>query len=320
MITLGDIKNDVGDACGMISGDNPKVANYINRAQEILLNATESIGSVFRYRVLVENGYITWPRNILTIEAISVDSVPYTIRNQWFEYGDNAIGDMDIDEGRAMSKMMVDRGNAVVFSDIVSTGNPKRLKVVSDVAETSKRILLMGYDENGKWIRTLDGTTYVDGEYVDISTTGGTSLSFFSSITRIIKDETNSDVSLYEVDSVTSTERLIGIYQWDETKPEYRRSQIIGLDSSATVTVMAKLRSIDVHSDNDFLVVQSREAIIDMCRALYQKRANFEEYKSLYDSAVKEASKALRRYRGTGAGVTMKFINKNAFAGNRNLI
>lgn len=316
MITYGDIKVRAGKVAGGICGTDTRVIDYVNRAQAAILREVEGIDTTVRYRVTAENGYITWPRNILTIEAVSVDGTPYAIRNQWFEY--DSLGDFDISDN--YSGLLIDRGTGVTFSDIVTTGNPKRLKVTSDVTETAKKIILLGYDENGNWIRSATGGVYYDGEEVDISTTGNSTLNFFSSIVRIIKDETNANVNLYEVDSVTFTERLIGIYQWDETRPEYRRSQISGLTSSATVTVMAKLRSINVHGDNDFLIIPCEEAILDMVRALYLKDTNFPEYEKYKKEAVDSASKELRRWRGAGATSTLKFINKNAFAGNRNLI
>ena len=74
-LTLANIKTPISKVLGMASTDS-RVVDYINEAQERLLYKGKWPHTYARYRVESEDGMITWPRQLETIEAFAIDDVP----------------------------------------------------------------------------------------------------------------------------------------------------------------------------------------------------------------------------------------------------
>lgn len=304
-----------------MSGADPRFARAVNTCQQLLLQRPEKWwGTYARYRVCVTSSCLVWPRQFASIEAIAVCDVPVTIRNEWFEFLSNAAG-IQQDGGNCNSAagcttlcggtQLYDRGTVCSFDEIIGTN--KKIKVYADVSEDAgSKILLQGHDENNNWIRTLVSGSWVDGEYVTISSVPGGTLStnFFTSLTSVQKPVTNGTVRLYEYDTDLATQRAIAIYEHDETRPVYRKSLVTGLNQSRIsdgscrtipVTVMAKLEFIPATVDTDWLLIGNLRALEDMAQSVMKKQNNlFEEAVAWEASALKILQNELRHYTGTG--------------------
>lgn len=278
---------------------------FVNEAQERLLQKGTWWGTVQRARFCASQGCLTWPREVAAIRAIAIcdDGIP--IRNGWYEFtGASWIRE----DGDCGPLEMVDRGTACVYSDIISTGNAKKLRFYPTRAQdVGKRILVQGYDENSLWIRNLDGTTWVDGEYVTLGSPFADTVSTFSAITGVQKATTVDRVDVYELDTVLGTERQIGFWQASEIVPEYRRSFIPDIDrcqccsttTSITVTALCKLKHVPVSIPTDYLIIGNIPALKDMALAI-QRRENNEEAlaQSLERSALRELVREKREMVG----------------------
>jgi hypothetical protein len=256
---LVDAKNaNLGLSIGICSTDS-RFTTLLNEAQQRIVMGPEQWWKITqRYRISVAEGCITWPRHIAAIESISACGMPMTLRNPWFEFLESGYGlrscSCNCDWGA------YDRGTAVTFDDIKPTG--KRLRFYVDVAETAgQTIIAQGYNDSSEWIRTLSGGVYIDGEAISLPNAVATpilSTNFFSSVTALILPASrNGILRLYEYDNAAATQRQIGVYEPDETTPEYRRTFIGGLcDSTArTVDAMVRREFIPVSADNDWLMV-----------------------------------------------------------------
>lgn len=77
--------------------------------------------------------------------------------------------------------------------------------------------------------------------------------------------------------------------------------------SNKTVTVIAKLRHIDVSSDNDYFLLGNRGALKLMVMALLKEERNlFEESMAYEAKAVQLLQEELSAYEGDGALPTLK--------------
>ncbi len=310
---------------------DPRIVQWCNEAQQRLLTGGDWVGTYGRYVFCLDEGCITWPRQIATIDAVAVCDRPIQVRNEWFEFldsgpwiqsGDSCNNDSNSPFcNRYGGLQLYDRGEAVTFADI--RGTNKKIKVYIDNAnDAGKTILIQGYDENGQWILTDDGST--DGELVTLAALPVTTTHFFSSITGIQKQVTKGNVRLYEYDTDEATQRAIAVYEPDETTPVYRRSIIPGLSqlsnngccntdedcTTKTVTVMAKLAFIPVVKDTDYLIISNLGAMKLAMKALQMEENNqFQDADYLmngrYDAAGKKVGGAvqiledeLRRYLG----------------------
>lgn len=326
-LRLTDIRDAVGEVlnvCATVSSvTNPVIRTYSNRAHRYLVNKGKYVGTVQRYRFCTTANCITLPRQVETVEAWQLCQSPGVVRNQWYEYNGQGPGLMKDDANWFTT--LVDRGTAVAFDDIV--GTTKKIQVVPALVETAgARILLQGYDENNNWIRTQDAGAWIDGEYVSITATT-VSTNFFSTLTGVIKPVTNGPIRLYEYTSTAS--KQIAYYENDETVPIYRRYMIPGLSNvtgcgdtnaatctSRKVTMMVKLRHIDVVGDNDFFLLGNLEALVLMVQAIKKKERNlFAEAKAYEADAVQALEDELSSYEGDGALPTLRTEDRETWGG-----
>lgn len=319
-LRLSDVRPSVAMAMGMCSSSS-EVRTIANEAHRRLVAKGKWVNLVQRYRICTSSeGCITWPRQIETIEGWQLCEYPGELRNQWYEFQSNGPGLLTSDD--SYFTMMIDRGTRVTFDDIYGTN--KKLKVTSDVTESATaKITVLGYDQNANWIRTQVSGTWIDGEQIAISTTGNFSTNFFTNITGIIKPVTNGPVRLLEYDTTLATvTKSLGYYENDEEVPIYRASMIPGLGDRSgcgnvdedgeqcetkQITVIAKLRHIDVVNDNDFFLLGNLAALKLMAMAILKENRNlFEESMAYEAKAIKELQDELSSYEGDGALPTMK--------------
>lgn len=318
-LTLSQAKSSrIPVVLGMCSSDSRFVA-YLNEAMERLLHKGKWVGTYGRYHFCVEDGCITWPRQLATIEGVAVCDGPVQIRNEWFEFIENGPGLIkECTSGSCITcggLMLVDRGYYPTFKDV--TGTTKKIRIYPDLtADVGKRILLQGLDENGNQIRTLDGTTYVDGEYVTLAMPSVTSTKFFSALTGVQKPETNGVIRLYSFNTTNSTQEAIAVYEPDELVPMYRRSFISGLPEPSddcdtiNVQVIAKHAFIQVKNDTDYLAVPNLAALKEMCMSLKKAEDNLFQEAEMYEGrAIRELERQLEHHLGDAAMPTLNIKN-----------
>lgn len=311
----------------MASTDS-RVVSYLNEATKRLLEKGKWVGTYARYRICVNQGCITWPRQIETIEAISIGGFGAPIRNGWFEFYPTGPGTISANcacSGTTTCSSgypgLADRMNACTFDDII--GTTKKVRVTSDLVEdATAQILLQGYDGNGQWIQTEVAGVWTNGEYVDIATVAHDSTKIFSTITGVQKPVTNGPVRLWEYDPATGDLKALAMYESDETRPEYRRSLVTGLCTTTgtscdktTVEVMAKLRFIPVSGDLDWVMIGNLPALKLEVLAVRKEEQNLLDEALAYEAkAVQLMRDELRHWMGDGAIIPVKIVGDNTYA------
>ena len=130
---------------------------------------------------------MAWPRFVASVLGASVSDVPIKTRDMFFEFVELGLGIQTEDN---TSLTLLDRGNSPLQSEVV--GVDKKIKVYCDLADDANtEVLLLGYDENGNWIRTSQSGSILDGEIVAASVAGTLSTKLFSSVTGVQKEATN---------------------------------------------------------------------------------------------------------------------------------
>ena len=318
-LTYGDIKNNMAKVLSLPTADS-RVVDYVNEAQERLVYKGKWPGTLAMYSVTNSDGTITWPRQLETIESVAVDDTPGIIRNEWYEFLEAGPGLRDSTDGDSLT--LIDRGSAVSFSDIITTDSvDKTLKAYSgDDVDAGQTMIFQGYDEDGDWIRTLDGSNHIDGEKVTLGIAASpvTTTKKFSILSGVLRDETNYNVKVYEYNTFDTTERLIAEYEPTETRPTYRRSLIPGLPDSSTktVTIIGKLRFVPVKNDNDWLYINFEAALKLMVMAIRKEETNnIQEAAAFERQAIGLLQDQLMHHTGDGVVAVPRFININTFGG-----
>lgn len=314
-LTLANIKTPISKVLGMASTDS-RVVDYINEAQERLLYKGKWPHTYARYRVESEDGMITWPRQLETIEAFAIDDVPGVVRNRWYEFLESGPG--LIEKSDSIGRQLLDQDVAAVFSDITGTG--KRLRLHTDTltasVDSGTKVLLQGYNDDGEWIRTQDGSNYVDGEYVTLTTSYVETVNNFISLRGVQKPDTKGNVTVKEFNVSAGTVRTIAVYEPLENLPTYRRSMIPGVTTSSTITITGKLRFIPAVNDIDWLHINNQPALKLMVMAIRKEENNIIEEAVAYEArAVQALNDQLSHHMGDGAVVTPRIVGAEVFGG-----
>ena len=314
-LTLADAKPQVSKVLSLAKTDT-RVVDYINEAQERLLYKGKWPGTYARYRITTNDGMITWPRQLETIEAVAVNDVPGIVRNRWFEFLESGPGVLDSKDG--VGRQLIDQDMACTFSDISGTG--KRLRLYTDTLTASvdagAKVLLQGYADNGKWIRTQDGSNYVDGEYVTLTSSYVESANNFSALSAVQKPDTKGNVTVKEYKISDGTVRTIAEYEPLENFPEYRRSMVPGISTSTTLTVTGKLRYIPAENDIDWLHINNLPALKLMVMAVRKEENNILDEAVGYEQrAIQLLQEQLSQFMGDGAVNVLRMENTAAYGG-----
>jgi hypothetical protein len=296
-----------------IPPSDSRLVQFINEATQRLLHRGHWWGTVAKYTISTRSGIITLPPQIATIEAAAVSNVPVTVRDFWYEFIANGYGTIDESSPSGLNQAVY-RGSYCTFSDIA--GLNKKLLAICDLAsDVGKTVLLLGYDEEGNWIRTTQSGVVADGEVVTLAQTPGTlSTKKFASITDI---QAPSDLDgqwwLYEYDTDAATQRLIGQYQYWETHPSYPGYFFPSIGNTATtVEILGKLAFIPVSNDTDYLIIGNLAALKLACMSLKaEEEHNWQEADYLMNGrpmadgvrrfgAIQELDAELGHYLGDG--------------------
>jgi hypothetical protein len=322
-LTVSAARPQIAKAANLCESD-PRVISYINRAVQRLLPKGLWTGTVKRYRICTNASCLTWPRQIETIEAIAIDGSPRKIRDEWFEFLEAGPGIATNKSGNDLQ--LEDRGQVCSFNDITANSTTSYIRMYNDLPESSgKVIILQGYDDNGNWIRTLSGSTWIDGEKVAIPTTAGTYFTTtkkFSSLEAVIKDPTNGVIRGYEYNGTNIVKSLF-IYEPDETLPSYRRSfipQLNNIHASDTecpkvnVVIMGKLSFYEVAKENDWILIPCIQALVEETRALRMFDAHlWAESNACESKAVSYLQEILGEEEGDGTVGMIRVENSSTF-------
>lgn len=302
--TLAQAKaSTIPQAVGLAACD-PRFLNLLNEAQERLADMGKWWGTYKRLRICITDGCITWPQEVVTVDAVNACHVGVPIRNEWFEFQDDvrapATGcDSNGNrEGACEERQLLDRGLVYQYRDFTALSTVRLYPSLA--ADVGKRVLLQGNDANGIPIRTLDSVsgTYVNGEYVTLALPFAESVSEFAvpGLTGVQKPLTQGQVTATSVAVTTGTETQIAIWGPSVQNPEYRRTYLTNWPrlcadgtcqpqgdgctpadascSNVTAESIVRLKFIPAVVDSDWLFIENLEALKHMMRAIQKEDAN----------------------------------------------
>ncbi len=320
-LTFADVKaSRIPPTCGVCPTDD-RLLQWVNDAQERLLYEGKWWGTYGKFRICATEGCITLPPQIATIEAAAVCHQPIPVHDILFEFLESGAGTRD---NRSCWPEANQRGYTPVIRDI--TGIDKNLLMLCDVAgDVGKKVLVLGYDANGNWIRTTQDGLLKDGEVITLSQSPGTlSANLFTSITGIqLPSNMTGQTWLYSKSTADASLIMLGNYQYWETNPSYSRYFIPTVKHCASgcdtvmIEIIGKLNFIPVRADTDYLIIQNIPALKEMCIALMKAENEPDGMKSLQIiaagvlSARQILDKQLDHFLGSGRRIGMDFTGSS---------
>lgn len=348
-LTLSDVyASRIPAALGVCAPD-ARLTQWVNEAQQRLLSKGLWWGTYGKYRIAAYDSILAMPPELATIESVAINHVPVPAHDLWFEFLDNGFGTRapgsvgsaaGTSLGGATGAYGIPeanfRGNFPTFRDLTPNSNNKSLVAVCDlVADVGLTMTVLGYDQNGNWVRTLQNSVYADGEVMALAQSPGTtSANYFSRITDVqFSAQRAGQCWLYEKDTTTNISSLTGWYQWWEMRPAYGRwlfpsirpatgacvppgnaaqawtqGEIPAVGASCNpslVEVTGKKAFIPVLLPADYLVIGNLPALKFMCQAVKKEedavsQTDLAEAIGFETKAVAEMDDELDMYLGSG--------------------
>lgn len=324
---------------GKCQSDLPEIASYVNSAQQRLVYAAEAsdeswYGTWAEVRLNVSRAapYITLPREIARLEAITICDKPVPVLNQFYEYLQFGNGRMSTRRLNCAPKIRAayTRNNAVLFTDL--TNGPQLINCFptdSADAQGTKRVLIQGLDQNGQVVYTNDGNNTILGEFVTLAMPFVTTKNQFTQITGVQKDVTSGPVQIFQMSPVDGSQILLSTMEPGEQTTDYRRYFFDCLPCGCCptpngpitttnclppqVTAIAKLELVPVVNLTDYLLIQNLEAVIHECQAV--RFSEMDNASSKQQAAIhhREAIRLLNGELGHYLGVNTPAVQMNVF-------
>lgn len=340
--TLADAKNSRLPASVGACASDPRFLQILNEAQQRLITKGHWWGTVARYRFCATDGCITFPRGLATLEGAALCGQPITLRDYWYEFLEAGAGirsgascqftgssgtQCSFNMGCCSGEAIMRNGHVCTFNDLQGTN--KKLRWVCDLAaDVGKKVLCLGQDNNTNWIRTTQGGVMSDGEAIVLAQAPGTdSTKFFTTLSDIqFPSNMTGQTWLYELNTDTGAQRMIGHYNYDDTRPSYRRyflpsvraaSTSNGSCSQTLLEVIAKLDYVAAVNDTDYLVIGNLPALKTMCEGINLSEIEPDGVKKLQIllaaevAAMKTLDEELSHYLGDGRRTGMTIVGSS---------
>lgn len=207
---------------------------------------------------------LTLPREVETVIAVNIGGKPALGFAQLFNFHQNGPGDCCT--GCDFSWMDLGK-NFSTYKDLIT---PAKLVVYTQTAEDDNlEFIVYGYDGDGNVLRRQVAGEWKNG--LAIPTIFGAAIPdsdapTVARITGIFKQASVGSMRLSTIDDSGTTGVLLGVYEPDETVPQFRRIQ---LNRSCGWARVAFLKSSPIfHSRYDHIPLMSRRAFLLACRAV----------------------------------------------------
>lgn len=262
MIFVSEIWDEAEEIFGHCN--ERKLLRWITDSVQLLANKGEVDPLVGYVDMCVDNNCVTLPREVETVLAVNIGGRPSLGHDVLFHFHLNGPGDFNC----SCHYDWFDGGTFPTYRDLQC---PAKLVAQLDSDEDEgKQLWVYGFDEQNRPLRSQVNGAWRDG--YQVPTIFGVSVPDASAptigrITAIQKQRTVANIRLSSFDASTFTGTLIGIYEPDETTPQYRRIKL-----SRTGCKWARLffrkRSLELYSQSDRILLHSRPALLLAMRAL----------------------------------------------------
>lgn len=269
-LTFGDLKNPPSTLPAKVNlcPSDPRFADLCNRAHGVLLDHGSWQGTEMEGNFLVLESCVVFPACVLTPLGVRACDRPVALENEWYRLTPG-FNPQRWATGGCESLWLEYRDNVPSFEQLGIQHRVLRVFTTS-ARDYGKKIKFIGYDKNGTWVRTVQNGLMQDGEVVVLAAVFVDTVTEWSSVTAIIKDETEDAVRVFSYPfGDDTTLHAFGLYQYWETKPSYQRWKIIGYNQLSQanccpknqILARVKLQFIPVKYDDDLFLIQNRQAM-----------------------------------------------------------
>jgi hypothetical protein len=280
LLTFGQAKasRELAQVSGVCGGSDQFRA-YLNQAVRKLMRRGNWFGTVKELQVCVFENCITWPRFVGTVLATNVCQRHVEPQNYWYDFLPLRRDSYNWGDIFQIAQSANCGGNAVTVFDGTSPvfnqipcGKQFYIRAYPSVrADVGKTIRIFGFDNNGQPIRSKNSDgTWSDGILLTLSIPFATTPFVLTPpITRVLKDQTQGIVRLFQFDQINNVLLNCAEYQPSEMSPAYQHSRLQGFrftpnscnQGLKSIKALIKLQFVEVQSDTDLVLIDNLDAI-----------------------------------------------------------
>jgi hypothetical protein len=206
---------------------------------------------------------VTLPRDIDTVIAVNIGGKPSLGRDQLYNFHYNGLGDCAQPCGYSWQ----DLGPVPTLRELSTPS--KLVAFVEHPDDAGAELWAYGIAPDGSEIRTITSNGAVSG--YQVPTIYGYALPdpnapVFARVTRIRKAETLASIKLTSFDYGVGSGTLLGVFQWDELEPSYRRIRLH--QTSPWCRIAYRKAFFSIKSDTDLIPLPSKPPFIAMLHAM----------------------------------------------------
>lgn len=254
---------------------------YANDAVRQLTIRGNWWGTVQSVSACVRGAEVVWPRGVSAILGINFCDRPALISNHWYQFMQpdswQRTAARDYIRNGWHGNVMVETRNTVpVFNPIKAEGFNLRT-FVTQRSDAGKFITFYGVDVNGQRIITTraDGTVQ-EGCQVMMAIPYVDTPIYFRHVTRVVKDETDGEVIVYQHNVASDFLLDLARYQPTERTPSYISTHVggHGIHHGACdqqVTALVNMEFVPFKFDDDLVQIDCEDAIRDMLLSIRKK-------------------------------------------------
>lgn len=207
---------------------------------------------------------VTLPRQVETVLAVNIGGRPTLGKSQLFSFHLNGPGDC---RGSCSWEWSDQGGFYFTYKDLVEPS--KLVAYLQRTEDTGSKLIVYGYDDAGNRLRHQVSGQWIDG--YPIPTIYGyaipdSAMPKVGRIEGVVKDKTVGSVRLSTIDDSGATGTLLGVYEPDETLPQYRRIKLQRNCGWVRIAYMRGAPTISAKADR--IPLKSRTAFLLALRAL----------------------------------------------------
>ncbi len=206
---------------------------------------------------------VALPAIVETPLALSMCGMPALARDQLFRFHLNGLGN----RRNQMQWSWEDQGQSCTYRELPCAS--KLIGFCNESEDEGCELWIYGHDQNGNILRTKVGDTWVNGVKIPVSVSSQTTppdAPVISRITRVRKAVTAGPVRLSTIDNDTCNGVLLGIYQWNETEPAFRRIRLS--KCVPCIRIVYRRTPLVISSQDDLIPLGNSQAVVMMLRAL----------------------------------------------------
>lgn len=263
MILVDEIYDEAKSIVGAAS--DAVLFRRLTDAVELLANKGEWDPMLACLDICVSCKLVTLPPEVETPLGVNILGNPAVARDLLFEFHLNGPGEC----GPTVGWQWTDLKDAPVYRELICPA--KLIGFATEAADENAELWVGGFDVKGNVIRTEVNGEWKEGWPVPVHRVFQalpSSAPTFSRITWVRKARTKGPIRLSTLDDdgQDRTGMLLGVYQANETIPQYRRIQLS--QDADYVRIVFRRRTAAINSRYDFIPLHNRQAVLMMLRAL----------------------------------------------------